>query len=72
MIGNARQRISETIGGKMATAIKARRDSAVKSSSSPAAAMQTNSISASNETVDRAAEVAAFRDGKHGPDGDNT
>ena len=55
-------RISETTGGKIAAAIKAR-DATPDSSSSTFPAFDNNSLSAgTSPSADAASEVAAFRD----------
>lgn len=55
-------RISETTGGKIAAAIKAR-DAARESGSSPSASFGDNSLSAGkSKSADADSEVAAFRD----------
>jgi len=57
---SAMDRIGETTGGKIATAIKAR--AAAAKAGEELAAFDSNSLSAGSKTVDAAAEVAAFRD----------
>jgi hypothetical protein len=61
LAGKASNRMSGTVGGKIAAAIKARQSDASDSRSKAGA---ENSLSASAMTVDAEAEVAAFRDRK--------
>ncbi|MFZ3287953.1 MAG: P-type conjugative transfer protein TrbL [Telluria sp.] len=57
---SAMDRISETTGGKIATAIKVR--AAAAKAGEESATFDSNSLSAGSKIVDAAAEIAAFRD----------
>lgn len=57
---SAMDRISETTGGKIATAIKVR--AAAAKAGEESATFDSNSLSAGSKTTDAAAEIAAFRD----------
>ncbi len=62
LMDHAKDRIGETVGGKIAAAIKARE--AATKQASVTATFGNDSLSAGTERTDPESEIAAFRDGK--------